>query len=123
MSLEIVGYAPVSRLDRRGHIPGTLNHGGIRFYHKIVGGMDVTHLSHSLAERSWYYVRASLGPVLLGVCYRLPDDQISNWQSFRHELAEHTAGVISTIIVGDMNIHHKSWLSPSASDTPAGREL
>ena len=65
----------------------------------------------------------TLGPALLSGWYRPPDDPMGNLQSFIQELAEHTAGAISTIIVGDMDIHHKSWLSYSVSDTPAGREL
>ena len=66
---EIVGL----RRDREGWFPGSVNHGGIALYRRS-GTVTVTHLGNSkVAERSWYSIYSSVGPILLGIWYRPPN--------------------------------------------------
>ena len=42
---------------------------------------------------------------------------------FETELQEHSAGVMGTVVKGDMNVHNEKWLRHSSETTAAGRQL
>ena len=77
----------------------------------------------STAERIWISVHTHVGEVLVCNWYRPPraDDEVI--QSFRDEFRRLSDGVLATIVVGDLNVHHLSWLGFSNSISREGRLL
>ena len=122
-SLDIPGYRQVSRRDREKTNSSGLNHGGIALYCRI-GCILVTHLEDSRsAERSWHIIHTDIGGILLCLWYRPPGSDNANVTTFDDELSRLSAGTIGALIVGDMNIWHKSWLKHSPVDTVEGEKL
>ena len=102
------GYKLVSRKDRKKDRTSGLNYGGIVMYIRI-DGLLVTHLENSqVAERSWPIVHTDVGGILLGLWYRPPDAGAGDIFSFEEDLLRLSTGTIGALIVGDMNIWHKS---------------
>ena len=121
--LVIPNYELVHRRDRPGWRPGTLNHGGVALY-KRSGTATVTHLEDSdTAERSWFSVHTTLGPILLAVWYRPPAAAQEHLDTFESELAKLTPGNFATYVVGDLNVWHKKWLKHSPANTREGEQL
>ena len=121
--LEIAGYEIVSRRDRPQQSVAKLNHGGIALYRRR-GGVLVTHLENSLnAERAWHIVHTDVGGVLLGLWYRPPASPHSHIESVDEELERLGDGMVGTLLVGDLNVWHKSWLRHSPADTLEGERL
>ena len=120
--LDIPGYNLVSRRDRVKARTSGLNYGGIALYSRR-GNILVTHLEHSaVAERSWHVVHTDMGGVLLGLWYRPPGAEARDIYSFDDELSRLSVDMIGTLVVGGMNVWHKSWLKHSPADT-ADREI
>jgi len=74
-----------------------------------------------VAERTWSILHADIRPVLVGNWYRAGDEDL-NVEAFREELPKHVKGIIGTIIVGDLNVHHKKWLRHSSGNTAEGEQ-
>ena len=122
-SLDFPGYCCVSRRDRPNATVGKLNHGGIALYRRI-GGVSVTHLENStVAERSWHVVHTDVGGILLGLWYRPPGSDHSHITTLDAELERLSEGMIGTLLIGDINVWHKSWLKHSPCDTLEGESL
>ena len=85
----------------------------------------VTHLGDSEQhERSWHILHSNIGPLLVGCWYRPPSySESESILSLQAEIGKLEANSLATIIVGDMNIHHKPWLQHSSSASSAGRKL
>ena len=117
-ALPVHGYTCVSRRDRH----ALDNRGGIATYVRTEQNC-IVHLEDSLdCEISWHILHVNLGPVLFVSWYRQRDDLnainvfIATWQRL-------SADTIGIIVVGDLNVHHSSWLVHSSGNTPAGRLL
>ena len=99
------------------------NHGGIALY-KRTSTATVTHLEDSdVAERSWFSVHTTLGPILLAVWYRPPDAPKEHLGTFETELCKLTPGNFATYVVKDLNVWHKKWLKHSPANTREGEQL
>ncbi len=87
----------------------------------------VTLLQHAKDlehERFWLLIHADIGPVLLCVWYRPPcAGEIGSIHGFIEEWHELSKSCVGTIIVGDLNVHHKYWLKHSASNSVEGSVL
>ena len=120
---EFAGYVRVARLDRR----DGRTKGGILAYVRSDVEQRVTFLQHArdlTHERSWFTIHGDIGPVLLCIWYRPPSPGetssihgfIDEWQSLRDSC-------VGTIVVGDLNVHHKHLLKRSASVSVEGSLL
>ena len=88
------------------------------------GGILVPNLEHLVvSERSWNVVHTDVGGVLRGLWYRPPGADARDISSLDDELARLSMDTIGAIVVGDMNIWHKSWLKYSPSATLDGVNL
>ena len=117
-SMHIPGYDCVSRLDRPNRIGG-----GVCVYARNSLKILV-HLSDSdVAERSWHILHTDLGSILLVNFFRAPDAGEEPIASLIAEPHNYSQGCIHTILVGDFNIHHKSWLRFSNGGTALGQQL
>jgi len=86
---------------------------------------DIVLLSKSSdTERMWFLLHSHIGPILLCVWYRRPDKgEIASVVSLREECSCHKSRGLGTIIIGDLNIHHRRWLCYSSHNSPEGEVL
>ena len=117
----VTGYEVVSRLDRR----NGQKCGGILLLARSDVAPFVAHLGDSaVAERSWHMLHTDVGPLLIGCWYRPPSySESASITSLESEIAGHAPDAVGVVIAGDMNIHHRPWLTYSSSATSAGRKL
>ena len=117
----LTGYVLVSRLDRRDGRSG----GGIALFAWDDVASQVVHVGDSaLHERSWHIFHVATGPLLVGIWYRPPNKgEVNSIQCLDNELAQFGCSTMGTIIIGDMNVHEKSWLRYSNGTSPEGRLL
>jgi hypothetical protein len=81
-------------------------------------------MESKVSERLWILVHSDLGPYLVATWYRPPvQGEVESIRSFKEELTELKSLAIGTLIVGDLNIHHKRWLKYSARNSAEGEEL
>ena len=96
---------------------------GIFILDSLVAGCSRVLISES-AEIAWILIHCNCGPVLLACWYRRPCyNETDSIRSLGSEWAALRDQCIGTVIVGDMNIHHRSWLQFSHSVTPEGMAL
>ena len=76
-----------------------------------------------MAERSWHIVHTDIGGILLGLWYRPPGADARDISSFHNELSRLSMDMFGTLVIGDMNVWHKSWLKHSPADTADGENL
>ena len=65
----------------------------------------------------------NIGVVLVGNWCRAPDEPFDSISSLAEELNSSEDTFVGMIIVGDLNIHHKSWLFHSNANTRASESL
>ena len=116
--LTLSGYTLVSRKDREDR-----QGGGIALFCLPEIFDTITHLEDSKFERSWHTLHSDMGPVLLGIWYRPPDNEIESILALQSELDKHRDTHIASIIIGDMNVHHVTWLRFSRETQRQGAEL
>ena len=117
-TVPLTGYTLVGRKDRNSF------GGGIALYVRDELAHNVTHLADSTFERQWFLLHTSHGPFVLAVWYRPPAyAEVASIETFHNELAQYRSQGLGTIVVGDLNCHHKDWLLYSHSVTPEGRAL
>jgi hypothetical protein len=76
------------------------------------------------SERLWLVIHADTGPYLLCVWYRPPQaGETETITSLEAEWVCHNVGVLGTIIVGDLNVHHIKWLGHSSRNSIEGEAL
>ena len=75
------------------------------------------------AERMWCNLHTNIGTILIGNWYRPPDDKGNSLDSLEEELSRLGSDVIATILLGDMNVHHRRWLRHSRDDSALGSRL
>ena len=122
--VDIEGYAVVGRRDRS-YGNDDRRCGGVAVYvqAEIVDSMTLLHKSPD-HERVWILFHSNLGPLLLCSWYRPPvPGEIDSIHTLRKEWDELNHGAIGTILVGDLNVHHKKWLRWSARNSAGGEHL
>ena len=122
-SMDLTGYRLVSRLNRR--IGVRLDRGGIALYARDDFATSVVHVGDSpVDERSWYILHCDIGPVLVCVWYRPPDDgEVDSIWRFEREFDQYFGDAIAFIAIGDFNVHNVEWLRHSRRTTPEGIAL
>jgi hypothetical protein len=120
-SVALEGYRVISRRDR----DDGRKCGGVLLYALDAFADNVTelHKSHD-SERLWAMVHSDIGPFLVGVWYRPPvQGEIATIRNLRSEWKDCSKDVIGTVLLGDVNIHHRKWLRWSARNSAEGEEL
>ena len=119
--ISIPGYTLVSRKDRSDGRQG----GGIVFFARDSVASQVVHVGDSVEhERSWHILHTDVGAFCIGLWYRPPEyNETESIYSLGIEYNQFSLNCIGTIIVGDMNVNHKPWLTYSNGISPEGRAL
>ena len=74
--------------------------------------------------RSFHLLHTDLGALSIVLWYRPPCyNEISSINDLFPECEKHGKESIGTIIIGDLNVHHKPWLQFSNGISPEGRVL
>ena len=67
--------------------------------------------SSSTDERVWIALHADRGPYLVGVWYRPPSPgNTAGAETFKAEFLELREQALGTIVLGDLNVHNRTWL-------------
>ena len=91
---------------------------------KAVAPDIVVLLKSPASERIWLLLHSHVGPVLLCCWYRRPcRGEVDSVITFRAEYNALKTQALSTIIVGDLNVHQVKWLRFSSGNTPEGDVL
>ena len=118
--VPIEGYTLISRLDRR----DGRSCGGIAVYALHSLASRITCVFHSKAhERTWMLIHTDRGAYLLGSWYRPPGREVESIADLKTEILEHCRYALGVILVGDMNVHERSWLKYSNGISAEGRKL
>lgn len=117
-TLKLPGYTLCSRRDR------SSGAGGVALFAKDGLAQTVVHLADSEThERSWHLVHTTQGPLLLCVWYRPPcRGETASVDTFEEEWHKYSDQALGTLVVGDLNVHHKRWLKFSSDKTPTTPE-
>ena len=101
--IEIPGYRSIARRDRGNSKKG----GGVDiFVKKSFRDVCMIEISKT-SERSWATLHTSLGPILIGIWYRPPDEDGTCFQSVRTEIERLRHDYIEVIVAGVMNNQHQ----------------
>jgi len=120
-SVTLSGFMLAGRLDRA--VGPKKGYGGIAvFVRNSLSSLAVLEYSDS-AERMWCVLHTHIGAILLGNWYRPPDDDGRSLVALNDELQRLKREVIGTILLGDLNIHHKKWLRFSRENSQLGERL
>ena len=119
--LGLSGYALVSRRDRRDGRSG----GGILCFAAQRLAEQIVLCEHSeVDERTWHILHSDIGPILCGVWYRPPcGGETASISSCEEEWRRLSASYVASILVGDLNVHHKRWLRFSSGVSVEGTAL
>jgi hypothetical protein len=98
---------------------------GIIAFAKLDVAANVTLLHTSTeAERFWLIVHSDQGPFLVGVWYRPPcPGEIHSITTLEEEWQQLRARTVGTVILGDLNVHHRRWLRHSSKESAEGAKL
>ena len=116
--VKLTGYILLCQRDRG------VEGGGIAVFGRkdVSARMTLIHVSETF-ERCWVLVHTDEGPILMCCWYRPPGETIEGLHAFEEEMKELRVQAVAVMILGDLNIHQKSWLKYSSNDTPAGKTL
>ena len=115
----IPNFSVVSRRDRK----DDTNRGGVIIYaHESMNNISEYHKSVD-AERIWALIQRDTGSIAVCNWYLPPGTGVQEIESFKAELLEMNAIADTVILVGDLNIHHVSWLKYSSGESNRGRRL
>jgi hypothetical protein len=115
------GYRLIGRRDRA---DGRKCGGVAVFAHESKAESMTTMKVSEFSERLWILVHSDLGPYLVCAWYRPPvPGEVDSIKELRKEWEELSRDAVGTIIVGDLNIHHKKWLRRSNRNSAEGEEL
>ena len=119
--VPLEGYCIVSRRDQ----DENSERGGVLVLALQELADRVVMLEESaIAERLWVIVHTNHGPFMVAVWYRPPSPgEVASVQSLSEDLARLRAGVVGTVVCGDMNVHHRAWLRNSSGNTREGEAL
>ena len=120
-SPKLPGYTLTARLDRR----DGRQRGGIALFSRDDAAVFVVHILDSARhERLWCLFHSCQGPLLMCLWYRPPCyGEIDSVQTLKEEWLQLKHLAAGAIIVGDMNVHQKSWLAFSRTNSPEGNAL
>ena len=108
--VKLEHYIVVARRDRENGRHG----GGVLVFADSAHATKVTLLATSdTAERVWLRLHTDVGPYLVCAWYRPPDAGTGPVDSFDTELAQHRPTHVGTVVLGDLNVHHRPWLKHS----------
>ena len=115
------GYVIASRRDRD---DGRKCGGVIVFAHCSVASRVTEIKKSDSSERVWLALHADIGPFLIGVWYRPPEaGEAATIESLEKEWTVLNPKVLGTIIIGDINIHHRKWLRYFNRNSAEGERL
>ena len=98
--------------------------GGVAVYAQRQIAQQVMLLEKSAsAERLWCILHTDCGPYLFGAWYRPPSTELSSIETCEQEHEKLSDGVIGTLLVGDVNVHHLQWLQHSRETTKCGKKI
>ena len=119
--IMLKGYALIAQRDRNDERQG----GGIAAFAASAIAEHVASIQSSAdAERSWFMLHADQGPHLVGVWYRPPaPSETATVTTCKAEYAALEGLSLGSIILGDLNVHHKHWLIHSSHNNIEGTEL
>ena len=84
--------------------------------------MTLVHKSEG-AEGVWCILHTDRGPFLLGALYRPPGSGERSISSFVEEHSKLSDVTMGVLLLGDINVHHKSWLKHSTGTAPEGETM
>lgn len=117
--VNIPGFACVARRDRVGQ-----KCGGVATYARTEILQSVVFIANSeTCERQWLLVHSDQGPYVLANWYRPPSDSTDSIASFLEEFRKFSPQALGVVCVGDLNVHHRSWLKYSNRESPEGQRL
>ena len=119
--VQLEGFVLIARRDKKSKKKG----GGIAVCARSDVASRCTLLSESeTSERLWVQLHTDQGPFLLGVWYRPPKQgEVQTVETLSKEWNELRHKALGTILVGDMNVHHKPWLRHSSRNSAEGAAL
>ena len=119
--ISIAGYYLVGRLDRA--MGPKRGFGGIAIFARVAL-TSVALLEYvDAAERMYCVLHTHIGAILLANWYRPPDDDGSSMNNLLAELRRLRCEFVGTILLGDINVHHRKWLRFSNDNTTIGERL
>ena len=114
-------YVLISRRDRSTN----KNRGDILLFALKSAAPAIAHVGDSgLHERSWHIYHCNQGPIFIGLWYRQPHyGEVASIDTLKLEIEKYRHDAIGVCLTGDMNVHHKPWLTFSSRCTPEGARL
>ena len=91
------------------------------FMHNSFAHRAVVLMVSDTAERIWIMIHTDQSPLQICAWYRPPcAGEVDSIASFETEFAENAAGMIGTLVVGDLNVHNIRWLRYSTRNSSEG---
>ena len=120
-AVNLGGYVLVARRDRQDGRSG----GGIAVFAAAAASAHITLCEHSVEyERSWLTIHSDICPLLCGVWYRPPTlGEVGSIVSCELEWRRLSSEHVTSILVGDLNVHHTRWLRHSSGVSVEGTSL
>ena len=123
-TIELEGFEVVGRRDRN-YSGDDRNCGGVIVFAKTSIVSHVTLLLTSEnSERLWLQLHTDNGPYLLCSWYRPPvQGEVESINSFVEEFTQLRAHALGTLLMGDLNLHCRRWLTYSDGNTREGEMM
>ena len=119
--IQLGGYTLVSRRDRDDGRGG----GDIAVF-ALIGFAEqvIFRMRRADHERSWQTLLTDVGPILCCVWYRPPcPGKVASIRGCEEQFRKLSDEHVATVIIGDLNVHHKRWLRYSSSVSVEGTAL
>ena len=111
----LTSYTLISRRDRSAEGSGGFkgSGGGIMLFALDRLAPFLVHIGNSqVSERSWRTFHCNQGPLLICIWYRPPAyNEVGSILALEEEWLTHRTSTLGTLITGDLNVHHKPWLT------------
>ncbi len=109
---KLSGFDLISRRDRSDES----GWGGVALFALSKVAPYICLLEHAVNyEASWHTIHSDLGAILFCVWYRPPaPGELESVRAFIDDWERLAGQYIGTIVVGDLNVHHKRWLKHSS---------
>ena len=101
----------------------TENRGGVITYTRSDVNNIVFYKASDESERVGHIIHRDSGAIALCNWYYPPCADLSHIASLQAEVEDIGTSTDTILLVGDLNVHHVSWLRFSNADTPRGRHL
>ena len=118
--IELEGYMLLARRDREGQWGGGV---AVFVLTEQFANATVVEIS-DVAERVWMIIHTNRGPHLVCSWYRPPAPrEVGTIQSFESEMDKLVDDVRGVLVVGDINVHSRRWLSFSNGESAEGNAM